>query len=273
MSKKKKITPLPVLDRDAALVDTHCHLDMIDDGLYADRVMDRAIAAGVRAVITIGIDMESSRKAVAFARNHAGVYASVGIHPHHAGDLNPDTLAELEQLAGNERVVAFGEIGIDTVKDYAPLAVQHSAFTRQLHLAKRLGLPVIIHNREAHEQIYELICANGPFPAVGVIHCFSGDGATAKKFIDLGFYISIPGVVTFNNALMLHDAVRAIPLSRLLVETDAPFLAPFPFRGKTNEPVYTLYTAQKIAELKDVTLNEVAGQTTANVQKLFGISV
>ncbi|MCJ7601058.1 MAG: TatD family hydrolase [Desulfobulbaceae bacterium] len=273
MSKKKKHIPLPVLGRGAALVDTHCHLDMIDEGLYADRVIDRALAAGVKAVITIGIDMKSSRKAVEFAKNNPGVYASVGIHPHHAGDLTDDALDELDRLARNQRVVAYGEIGIDTVKDYAPLPVQHSAFTRQLHLAKRLGLPVIIHNREAHEQIYELLEANGPFPAAGVIHCFSGDGATAKKFIDLGFYISIPGVVTFNNAQILHDAVRAIPLSRLLVETDAPFLAPVPFRGKTNEPAYTLYTTQKIAELKDVTLDAVARQTTANVQKLFGISV
>ena len=262
-----------MLGRGAALVDSHCHLDMIDDGLYADRVMDRALSAGVRAVITIGIDLESSRKAVAFAHSHAGVYAAVGIHPHHAGDLTAATLTELEHLARNERVVAFGEIGIDTVKDYAPLAVQRSAFVSQLQLAKRLNLPVIIHNREAHEQIYELLCAHAPFPAAGVIHCFSGDSATAQKFIELGFYISIPGVVTFNNALMLHDAVRATPLSRLLVETDAPFLAPVPFRGKTNEPAYTLYTAQKIAELKDVTLDEVAGQTTANAQKLFGISV
>jgi len=273
VSKKKKNIPLPVLDRDAALVDTHCHLDMIDDGLYADRVIDRALAAGVKAVITIGIDMESSKKAVEFAHNNAGVYASVGIHPHHAGDLTDEALDVLESLARSQRVVAYGEIGIDTVKDYAPLPVQHSAFVRQLQLAKRLGLPVIIHNREAHEQIYELLRANGPFPAAGVIHCFSGDGATAKKFIDLGFYISIPGVVTFNNAQMLHDAVRTIPLSHLLVETDAPFLAPVPFRGKTNEPLYTLYTAQKIAELKDVTLDEVARQTTANVQKLFGLSV
>lgn len=272
MTKKKKNIPLPVLDRGAALVDTHCHLDMIDDGLYADRVIDRALAAGVRAVITIGIDMDSSRKAVEFARNHAGVYAAVGIHPHHAADLTDATLDELDRLSRAERVVAYGEIGIDTVKDYAPLAVQRSAFVSQLHLAKRLGLPVIIHNREAHEQIYELLLANGPFPAAGVIHCFSGDGATAQKFIDLGFYISIPGVVTFNNAQMLHDAVRAIPLSRLLVETDAPFLAPVPFRGKTNEPVYTLYTAWKVAELKEVTLDEVARQTTANAQKLFGIS-
>jgi TatD DNase family protein len=273
VSKKKKNIPLPVLDRHASLVDSHCHLDMIDDGLYAELVMDRALAAGVRAVITIGIDLPSSIKAVAFARRYAGVYAAVGIHPHHAADLTDAALAELARLAGDGRVVGFGEIGIDTVKDYAPLAVQQSAFIRQLQLAKRLNLPVIIHNREAHEQIYELLKSHGPWPAGGVIHCFSGDGATAEKFIELGFYISIPGVVTFANALLLHEAVRAIPLNRLLVETDAPFLAPVPFRGKTNEPLYTLYTALKIAELKNITLEEVAAQTTANAQKLFGISV
>jgi len=273
VSKKKKKLPLPELVTSAALIDTHCHLDMIDDGLSPDSIVERAQAAGVKAVITIGIDLESSQKAVNFATRNSKIYAAVGIHPHHAGDINDEMLLELENLARSNRVVGYGEIGIDTVKDYAPLQTQRHAFIRQLELAKHLGLPVIIHNREAHEEILAILREKGPFPAAGVIHCFSGDGTTAEKFMNLGFYISFPGVVTFTNAQILHEAVRTVPLERMLVETDAPFLAPVPFRGKMNEPLYTLYTAQKIAELKNLTLEEVARQTTANVTKLFGITL
>ncbi len=244
---------------------------MMENGENTDDIVTRAFAAGVTCVITIGIDLASSRKAVELANRFDHVYASVGIHPHHAGDLTLQAEKELKQLAGDSRVVAFGEIGIDTVKDYAPLPVQQKAFTRQLEMAKELGLPVIIHNREAHEEIYRVLTKYGPFPHGGVIHCFSGDGETALQFIDLGFFISIPGVVTFNKADMLHEAVRVTPLDFMLVETDAPFLAPVPYRGKANEPLFTLYTAQKIAELKGVDLNEVARVTTANARRLFNI--
>jgi TatD DNase family protein len=272
VSKKKKDILLPVLGRGAVLVDTHCHLDMMGGSAEVDHAVGRAAAAGVKYLITIGIDLASSKKALEYAENFTNVHAAVGIHPHHAGDATDETLGELEGLARHERVVAWGEIGIDTVKDYAPLEIQQQAFIRQLHLAKKIGLPVIIHNREAHARIYELLKDNGPFPAGGVIHCFSGNWEVAEKFVELGFYISIPGVITFTKAEMLREAVRRIPMSALLVETDAPFLAPAPFRGKPNEPFYMLYTAQKIAELKGVELGEVAGQTTANANKLFGIA-
>lgn len=274
MSKKKKHSPLPVLAEGSILVDTHCHLDMLaDGGRDAGQVIDRAFAAGVRSIITIGIDIQTSRRALEFAKKNSGVFAAVGVHPHHAGEVNGKTLAELKEMARDERVVAYGEIGIDTVKDHAPLVVQEKAFISQLLLARELGLPVVVHNREAHAEIHGLLKQHGPLPAGGVIHCFSGDGEMALKFVELGFYISIPGVVTFNKAEMLQEAVRAVPLSALLIETDAPFLAPVPFRGKTNEPAYSLYTAQKIAELKGLSLDEVARATTANAAKLFGISV
>jgi TatD DNase family protein len=273
VSKKKKDILLPVLDPGAVLVDTHCHLDMMGGGAEVEQLIRRAAAAGVRYVITIGIDRASSAAAVHYAERYDNIYAAVGIHPHHAREAGEEALAELTVLARRKRVVAWGEIGVDTVKNYAPLDVQQQAFVRQLHLAREIGLPVIIHNREAHALIYELLRDNGPFPAGGVIHCFSGDREIAEKFVELGFYISIPGVITFNKAEMLEEAVRAVPLEALLVETDAPFLAPVPFRGKPNEPLYTLYTARKIAELKGVSLSEVAARTTANVRKLFGIAV
>lgn len=273
MSKKKKIIPLPVLNSEISLIDTHCHLDMLGTDKEAEEAITRAVEAGVKHIITIGIDLKSSQKAVEFANKHKSVHASVGIHPHHAEELTPSTLSQLKELASDKEVVAFGEIGIDTVKNYAPLSVQQQAFVTQLNIAKELSLPVIIHDREAHEQIYSLLKENGPFEDRGVIHCFSGDADIAMKFIDLGFYISIPGVVTFKKADILQKAVQSIPLNSLLVETDAPFLAPVPRRGKRNEPLYTLYTAQKIAELKEIDINEVASKTSANVEKLFGIIV
>ncbi len=272
MSSKKKHIPLPVLAPGATLIDTHCHLDMMEENSDAGDIVRRAAAAGIEAMITIGIDLASSRRAVELAHLFDRVYAAVGIHPHHAGDFTNETEKELRKLALDRRVIAYGEIGIDTVKDYAPPAVQRRAFTRQLRLAADLDLPVIIHNREAHEEIIKLLRQGPPLPRAGVIHCFSGDADTARRFIDLGFSISFPGVVTFNKAEILQEAVRVTPLASMLVETDAPFLAPVPYRGKTNEPLFTLFTAAKIAELKDVSLDEVARATTANARRLFAIT-
>lgn len=271
MSKKKK-NPLPILSDTISLIDTHCHLDMDAYADDLDEVLTRAVQSGITRTITIGIDLKSSRQAVQIAKTHRGIYAAVGVHPHHAEELSSEVLGELQELALQKEVVAYGEIGIDTVKNYAPLAAQKEAFVSQLKLARKLDLPIIIHDREAHDEIYTILQANGPYPAGGVIHCYSGDKDLALKFIDLGFYISITGVVTFKKAGILQKAVTAIPLASLLVETDGPFLAPVPQRGKRNEPLLTLYTAQKIAELKGLTLDQVARQTTKNAEKLFGIS-
>ncbi len=264
MSKKKKL-PLPKLGDGIALVDTHCHLDMHAYNDDLPDVLERAIQTGVIATITIGIDLESSLKAVQLAKSHAGIYAAVGIHPHHAEDLTSETLDELRKLALEQNVVAYGEIGVDTVKNYAPLAAQEKAFASQLQLAKELALPVIIHDREAHDEIYSLLKSNGPFPAGGVIHCYSGDSNLALKFIELGFYISIPGVVTFKKAEILQEAVKHIPITSLLIETDGPFLAPVPQRGKRNEPQLTLYTAQKIAEHPII---RIGGQTPDHIARI-----
>lgn len=271
MTKKKKHPPLPLLEDGRILIDSHCHLDM--DAYSADlaEIIARASLAGVKKIITVGIDLQSSREAVAIANNHPDIFATVGIHPHHADECTDKVLAEISRLAADTKVVAYGEIGIDTVKNYAPLPDQLHAFESQVRLASSLGLPVIIHNREAHEDIYRILSENGPLPAGGVIHCFTGDARAAEQFLELGYYISIPGVVTFNRTDELQEAVRRIPLHAMLVETDGPFLAPVPKRGKRNEPAYMLYTAQKIAELKGVSLAEVARITTENTVRLFNI--
>ncbi len=273
MSKHKKRKPLPILAPHHHFVDTHCHLDMDQ---YKDDVEDvllRSEAAGVSTIITIGIDVASSEQAVSLSSAYLNIYAAVGIHPHYAPECNDIALDKLRTMADHKKVIAYGEIGIDRYKDYAPVADQIKAFTVQLELAKELNLPVIIHDREAHDEIITILKERGPFPAGGVIHCFSGDTPVAEAFLDLGFHLSIPGVVTFKKAVELQDVAAAIPLNRLLVETDGPFLAPEPFRGRRNEPCYTLYTAEKVAQLKNITLEELADATTENVQNLFHITI
>ena len=269
--KKKSEEPLPVLGPGVSLVDTHCHLEM---GHYEEdrqAVIDRALSGGVGQLITIGIDLESSRQAISLAESDSRIFATVGVHPHHVAGLGDEEYRQLRELAVHPRVVGFGEIGIDLVKDYAPPSVQEEHFRCQLELARELELPVVIHDREAHGQVMAALTELGPFPAGGVMHCFSGDVRLARQVVELGFYVSIPGVVTFNKAEDLQETVRELPLSSLLLETDAPYLAPVPKRGKRNEPLFTLYTARKVAELKGVSLDEVARSTTANAARLFGL--
>lgn len=271
--KKKKRRPLPTLSPGLTLVDSHCHLDMSAYGEECQEVIARAQAAGVQTIFTVGIDLASSRAAVDLADRYDNIYATVGIHPHHSQEADEAAYAALRELAGHQKVIGYGEIGIDLFKDYAPVAVQKKVYLEQLQLAKELALPVIIHDRDAHEEIIAGLKEIGPFPAGGLIHCFSGDKEVARRFLDLGFYLSIPGVVTFKKALEIQEAAASIPLERMLVETDGPFLAPEPWRGKRNEPAYTLYTAEKIAELKGVSLDEVARRTTANVAELFQLAL
>jgi TatD DNase family protein len=254
--KEKKHIPLPELQPGSTLIDTHCHLDMDHyDGDQAE-VIERAVKSGIARLITVGIDIESSRKAIELAGKFESVFATVGVHPHNVENLSAADYEMLADLARQDKVVAYGEIGMDLVKDYAPVDQQEIHFKKQLQLAKELNLPVIIHDREAHEIIMAALHEAAPF---------------AQKVIDLGFYISIPGVVTFNKAEQLHEAVKNTPLTSLLLETDAPFLAPVPKRGKRNEPVYTLYTAAKVAALKGVSIDAVARQTTENAMKLFNL--
>jgi TatD DNase family protein len=260
------------------LIDTHAHLD--SHRFDADRaaILERASAAGVAALISVGADLPSSRRAVELAEEHDAIYATVGIHPHDAKKMDGETLAALRELAQRPKVVAVGEIGLDFYRDLSPRDVQRRAFQAQLGWAAKLGKPVIIHDRDAHEEVLAILVdwARGLAPSpldgrLGVLHTFSGDLAMAERAIDLGFYISISGPVTYKNARQLPDIVQALPLNRLLVETDCPYLAPHPYRGKRNEPAHVQWVAKRIAELKNRSFEDVATATTANAQRLFDL--
>jgi TatD DNase family protein len=262
------------------LIDTHAHLDFGKfDGDRPD-VIERARAAGVAAIVNVGTDLASSRRAVALAEEYDCIYAAVGMHPHDAKKLDGATLAEMRDLSRNAKVVAIGEIGLDFYRDLSPRDVQRRAFQAQLAWAAKLGKPVVIHDRDAHDEIMEVLTGwaarMGDTPLagrLGVLHTFSGDLAMAKQAIDQGFYISVSGPVTYRNARQLPDIVRALPLNRLLVETDCPFLAPHPHRGKRNEPAYVQLVAERIAEIRGLDLEDLAEATTENAQRLFQFKV
>ncbi len=267
----KKRTQPPALSPGHVLIDSHCHLDMETSQDTLDDIIESAKKCRVHNIITIGIDLASSQRAVELADNSPGVYAAVGIHPHSAEEGDDAVYQQLKELATSEKVVAYGEIGLDYAKQYAPVERQRLEFTRQLKIAKELELPIIIHDREAHEDTIQIIREQGPFPAGGVMHCFSGDMAFARQVLDLGLYISIPGIVTFKNALDLQKVAQEIPLDHMLLETDGPFLTPVPFRGKRNRPEYLLYTAAMVAELRGISIDEVARQTAQNTRQLFSL--
>lgn len=261
------------------LIDTHAHLDFSKFDGDRPAVIERARAAGVDVIVNVGTDLASSRRAVDLAEQYECVYAAVGVHPHDAKRLDGAMLAQLRELAQNPKVVAVGEIGLDYYRDLSPRDVQRRAFQAQLAWAARLGKPVIIHDRDAHDEIMDALTGwargldNSPLAGrPGVLHTFSGDLAMARQAIDLGFYISISGPVTYKNARQLPEIVKALPLDRLLVETDCPYLAPDPYRGKRNEPAYVRLVAERIAELKGIPLDELATTTTANARHLFGLS-
>jgi TatD DNase family protein len=272
MTKKMKRDPLPRLPAGLTFVDTHCHLEMTFAGTEEmDTAVSRAAALGVGRIITVGIDLSTSRKTIVFAARYDSVYATVGIHPHNVQGLDDASYDELEKLCAMPKVVAYGEIGLDYVKKYAPVDLQREHCARQVELARKVQLPMVIHDREAHNDILAILQKRGPFPAGGIMHCFSGDWEFARKILDLGFFISIPGVVTFNRAAALQEVACKVPLDRLLLETDAPFLAPAPWRGKKNLPEYVLYTGQKVADLKGISLAELAEATTANAENVFSL--
>lgn len=250
-------------------VDTHCHLDFEDLAGEHENILARAKQVGVEQVITIGIDLPSSRRAIALAEASGEIYATIGIHPHNACAFSSKDLQELLTLGRKSQVVAYGEIGLDFYRNYKPQSVQISCLREQLNVARELGLPVVIHDREAHEEVLQILREQKAWEMGGAMHCFSGDWSFARKCLDLGFYLSIAGPVTFAKAQILQHVARHCPLDRLLLETDAPFLAPVPKRGKRNEPAFLIHTAEKIASLKNLPLEEVARQTTSNACRLF----
>jgi TatD DNase family protein len=254
-----------------SLVDTHCHLDFDDFATDRGEILLRAKQVGVRQIITIGIDIPSSVRAIDLATANGEVYATVGIHPHNGCRLSARDIQELISLARKPEVVAYGEIGLDFYRNYQPRSVQISCFREQVEVARQLSLPLVIHDRESHEDILQILREHKAWEIGGTMHCFSGDWSFAKRCLDLGFYLSIAGPVTFAKSETLQNVARNCPLDRLLLETDAPFLAPVPERGKRNESAFLIHTAEKIASLKQTTLMDVARQTTSNACRLFSL--
>jgi TatD DNase family protein len=255
-----------------SLVDTHAHLDgkrFADD---LDETLQRAAQQGISTILTVGCDLESSRRSIELAERYPQIYASVGIHPHDAVIADKNGLTELRRLATSSgKIVAIGETGLDYYRDRAPRDIQQKAFARQIQLARELKLPLIIHDRDAHEDVLRILREEEAAEVGGVLHCFSGDLKMARECVELGFYISFPGTLTYPNNEALRDVARALPIDVMLVETDCPYLTPQPWRGKRNEPAYVRATAEYLAELKGLTLADVARITSLNSHRLFGI--
>ncbi len=256
------------------LVDTHLHLDFEHYDDDRDAILERARSADVHYLITIGIDEQTCTNAIALAEQYSQVYAAVGLHPNSADEWNSEFESKLRDRALHPKVVAIGEIGLDYYWKRVPKETQQRVFEAQLEIASAQGLPVIIHDRDAHADTLATLRTwvnGGTAPsAPGVLHCFSGDLPMAREALDLGFYLGVDGPVTYKKALDLQELVAVLPINRLLIETDAPFLTPHPHRGKRNEPAYVRLVAEQIAQLHNMTLDQVAAQTTRNVRTLFG---
>jgi len=259
-----------------ALVDSHAHVAEAEFGADRAAVFARAAAAGVTAIVCVGATghVGSNGPAVALAGEHEGVrvVASVGIHPHDAATADDAAFETLRDLAGRPGVVAMGETGLDYHYDHSPRAAQLAAFARTAALARELRMPLVVHVRDAHADALGVLRAEPLGPAGGVIHCFTGAKSDVAPYLDLGLHLSISGIVTFRNAETLREAARAVPLDRLLIETDSPFLAPVPNRGKRNEPAYVRLVAEALARLRGEPLDVLAQATTANALRLFGLA-
>ena len=253
------------------LFDTHAHIDFKDFAKDRADMIKRAREAGLVYILNAAFDLASSQQGIQLSEKFDLVYAAVGIHPHVAGCVPADYLSQMEKLASHVKVAALGEMGLDYFRNRSPADAQKKVFREQLSLAKEMELPVIIHDRDAHGDVMDILRGDGPFPAGGVIHCYSGSWEMAKECISMGFYISIAGPVTFPKSTRLKDVAARVPVERLLIETDAPFLTPIPHRGKRNEPAYVRFTLMEIAALREMSANELAEKCTENGRRLFGI--
>jgi len=252
------------------LVDSHCHLDYLERDGDIVPVVERALAAGVGTLVTICTKLSEFDRVEAIARRFPRVYCSVGVHPHEAGTEGQETPDRLIDLAGHDKVVGIGETGLDYFYEHSPRAAQQASFRSHIAAARETGLPLIVHARDADDDTVAVLKdehAKGAFP--GVIHCFTAGPELAKAALEIGFYISLAGIVTFKKADDLRATVREVPLDRLLVETDSPYLAPVPRRGKTNEPANVVYTAAALAELRGLPAADFADRTTENFFRLF----
>lgn len=251
------------------LIDSHCHLDMEPFQGDLSACLERAREAGVSRIVTIGTGdgLLGANKAIALAEQHPMIWATAGVHPHSADETYDPH--ELERLAAHPRVVAIGETGLDFYRDWAPVEKQYAAFELQISVARRVKKPLVIHSRNAAQECLDMLLKHGARDVGGVFHCFSEDAAFATKLRDIGFYVSFPGQVTFKKADAVRAVCKEIPIEQILVETDGPFLAPEPHRGKRCEPAFVRETAKMIAAVKGLSLEEVAAITTRNVLTLF----
>ncbi|MEK6591007.1 MAG: TatD family hydrolase [Nitrospinota bacterium] len=253
------------------MIDTHAHLEMSQFDGDREDVIKRGVNAGVSLIIDVGSDLSGSKAAVDLAHKYDFIFASVGIHPHEAKEITSDTYTEIKTLLADPRVIAIGEIGLDYYKDFSPRDIQQREFINQIRLAREFKKPIIIHSRDAKEDTLRILKDEASSELRGIMHCFSGDEDMAKRCIDMGFYISFAGPITYPNADRLRRVINSIPTNRILIETDSPFLAPQQVRGKRNEPAYVRYVAEKMAEVKGLSPEDIERVINLNVYNLFNI--
>lgn len=262
----------------ATLIDTHCHLNFHTYDDDRDTVIEQAHKAGVNRMIIPAIDIASCQEAIALSEKYEGISVAVGIHPNSTSDFNLQTLESVHEFASHDSVIAIGEIGLDYHWDKSPKDKQQDTFEQQLELASQLNLPVIIHNREASNDVMDILenwvktIPDNLRDCPGVLHSFSAPINIAERALDIGFYLGFTGPITFKKADDLRTVAKSIPIDRILIETDGPFLTPHPYRGKRNEPAYVRYVAEKLAELHEISYEQMAQQTTANAIQLFNLS-
>jgi TatD DNase family protein len=251
------------------LIDSHCHLDYAPAADDVEACLQRGREAGVQQYLHIGCSVDRLDPAIALVDEHESVFASVGIHPHDATTLNDSILEKLEELAAHPKVLAIGETGLDYYYDRSPREVQQGAMARQLELARALDMPLVLHIRDAHQDALDVVGATETRDDPGIVHCFTGDRSEAQRWLDLGWHISFSGIVTFKSATDLREAAKLCPLDRMLVETDAPFLAPEPNRGRKNEPANVAFTCFQLAELRGEDPAKIAEATNVNARRIL----
>ncbi|MGG1698769.1 TatD family hydrolase [Bacillus zhangzhouensis] len=254
------------------LFDTHAHLNAEQYNEDLEQVIERAKSEKVENIVVVGFDRPTITRAMELIEEYDFIYAAIGWHPVDAIDMTDEDLAWIKELSQHEKVVAIGEMGLDYYWDKSPKEVQKEVFRRQIALAKEVNLPIIIHNRDATEDVVTILKEEGAAVVGGIMHCFTGSLEIAKACMEMNFYISFGGPVTFKNAKKPKEVVKDIPSDRLLIETDCPYLTPAPFRGKRNEPSYVKYIAEQIAELREMSFEELAELTTENAKKVFRIN-
>lgn len=255
------------------LIDSHAHLEMAEFRSDLPEIVRRAKECGIGYIFTVGTEKKDWNRALEIAHSYPFIYAILGVHPHNVKEIDEGTYPTLRELCHDEKTRAYGEIGLDFFRNHSPREMQIKRFREQIALARELHLPIVVHDRDAHQETLEILKSEKAETCGGIIHCFSGDYGMAKECLDMGFYISVPGTITFKNATAFQEIVRRLPLESLLLETDAPFLAPVPFRGKRNEPSYVQYTAKKVAEIKKVPFEKVAEITTENALRVFKLKL